>query len=471
VRAPPSNVAWRTVSDPGRRLPADALDELRAIVGDDHVLVDAERLVPMSTDWTGRFVGRAAAAVRPASTGEVAAVVGWARRRGAALMTQGGNTGLVGGATPLHGEVLVSTSRLNSVTVVDMASMQVTVGAGVTIEAVQQHAERAGLRYPIDFAARATATVGGSIATNAGGVNFVRFGGTREQLLGVEAVLGTGEVINDLRGLRKDNTGFHLASLLCGSEGTLAVVTGATLRLVPRPAAVLTALVGFDSAHSAIAAGHLWVARSTRIEALELMRADGVGLVCEQFALPTPLRAAAYLLVEVAGERDLDEELHELVECTDGVTGSAVAADESARRRLWRYREDHTLAINRLGPPLKFDITLPGAEMQPFVDSIASQVRGVDDEANTWIFGHLGDGNLHVNVHATTDAAGRIESLVFTEVSRRGGSISAEHGIGVAKRAFLHLRRSPAELAWMGRVRAAFDPDGVLNPHVLLPHE
>ncbi len=451
------------------RVAVSALRELVEVVGGDHVITDADQLAGYSVDWTGRFVGSAAAVVRPGAVDECAKVVAWARRHSIALVPQGGNTGLVGGSAPLAGEVVVSTSRLTAVGQVDPAARQVTLGAGCTLAAAQHVAAAHGLRVPVDLAARDSATVGGMVATNAGGLNYVRFGGMREQLVGVEAVLGNSSVISDLRGLGKDNTGYHLPGLLCGSEGTLGIVTAARIRLVAAPSHVTTALVAFDDVGAAIDAAQRWAAADDEIESLELMLDGGMQLVCEQFSLAPPFtdNHAAFVLVEAAGDAETEARLASTLG-DDGVA-VAVASETAQRQRLWRYRDEHTSAVNRLGPPLKLDVTAPPAELASFVTSIAELVHHAAPGSATWLFGHVGDGNIHVNVTGAGEHVHRVERAVLTEVAARGGSISAEHGIGIAKRPYLHLRRSSAEIEAMRAIKRALDPDGVMNPGALFP--
>jgi FAD/FMN-containing dehydrogenase len=440
-----------------------ALDELRGLVGGEHVLIDSEVTANHCRDWTGRFRGSTPAVVRPGTREQVKQVVVWARRHGVGLVPQGGNTGLVGGSVPRQHEVVVSLRRLDDLEL-DPLERQVTAGAGATLGEVQRLALRHGLRYPVDLAARDSATIGGTVATNAGGINFVRFGDTRAHLVGLSAVLGTGAVVDDLRRLQKDNTGYHLPSLLCGSEGTLAIITDVRLRLVRQPAHQVAALVGFDSVAEAISQGTAW-AGVPMIEALELMTADGVALVCEQLSISRPPLAwrAAYLLVEAAGERDVHHSLAGLV----GDRDSAVADDVRGRAALWRYRDEHTTAINRLGPPHKFDVTLPARQLSTFVDHVAEVVRELDPNAATWLFGHVGDGNIHVNVTGCEHPL--LDRSVLRYVASLGGSISAEHGIGVAKASYLALRHDEATIAAMRAVKSAFDPDDIMNPGVILP--
>jgi FAD/FMN-containing dehydrogenase len=445
------------------------LHELRSIVGAAHVLTDPSVTESYAVDWTGRFAGSTAAVVRPGSTEEVSAVVTWCAANGVAIVPQGGNTGLVGGSVPLDGEIVVSLRRLDSVSPVDDVAGQLTAGAGATIAGIQRAAREGGWDYGVDWGARDTATVGGSIATNAGGSKVARYGDTRAQLSGIEAVLGDGSVISHLDGLIKDNTGYHFPSLLCGSEGTLGIVTAARLRLVPRFGDRVVALLGFDSVDAALAACAQLRRTLPSLEAVELFFADGLSLVCETFGLPPPLSAAAaYLLVECADRVDPSDALASAVGHLDPVD-VAVATDAGRRADLWRYREAHTEAINQIGPPHKLDVTLPAGALAAFVDAVKLRVAAVEPAARVWLFGHAADGNLHVNVTGVAPDDERIDAAVLGLVAEMGGSISAEHGIGTAKKRWLHLNRSAAELEAMRAIKRALDPAGILNPNALLP--
>jgi FAD/FMN-containing dehydrogenase len=457
---------------PTTRLPAAVRAELQDVVGSSHLLVDPELTAGYAVDWTGRFRGTAAAVVRPGTTEEVAAVVRACGRAGIALVPQGGNTGLVGGAVPRHGEVVLSLSRLDRLGDVDAAASQVTAQAGVTLARLQGHAEAAGLAFGVDLAPRDSCTVGGMIATNAGGIHVVRYGTMRAQVAGIEAVLGDGSVVSHLAGLAKDNTGYDLAGLLTGSEGTLAVVTAARLRLVPRLEHRVTAGLGLAGVAEAVAAVTVLRARLDGLEAVELVLEDGVRLVADQLGVRTPdaLQAPAALIVEVGGHDDPVEELATAVSELELVTEPVVAVTADQRRRLWEVRESFAEAINRLGPPIKLDVSVPLARMAAFVAALADVVPS---ELGVVVFGHLGDGNLHVNVTGVEPGddtlATAVERTVLEAVVAEGGSISAEHGIGTAKAAYLHLCRSPAEIAAFRALKSALDPRGILNPHVLLP--
>ncbi|MCU1498698.1 MAG: D-lactate dehydrogenase (cytochrome) [Acidimicrobiales bacterium] len=447
------------------------LAELTSTLGGGRVVTDPEVMATHAVDWTGRFAGAPPAVLRPHYSDEVGLLVAAAARHGVALVPQGGNTGLVGGATPCDGEVVVDLRHLAAVTDVDPIGGQLTAGAGVTIAAVQAAARAIGWAYGVDWAARDTATVGGSVATDAGGLRFVRHGSTRRQLLGVEAVLGTGATVRHLPAVEKDNTGYDLAALLCGSEGTLGLVTAARLRLVPPPGPAATALVGFSSTGQAVEAASVLRRSLPGLEAVELMLAAGIALVREVAGLAAPLASEApvVLLVEATDHDAPEARLAGAVAGLGGVLDAAVAVDGIRRAQLWRYREDHTAAISRLGPPHKFDVTLPATALAAFIDAAPAMVAAVAPLARTWCFGHAADGNVHVNVTGLAPDDEVVADAVLHRVADLGGSISAEHGIGRAKRRWLHLARTPAEVAAMRSIKSALDPAGICNPGVLFP--
>ncbi len=444
-------------------------DEAVSIVGPEHVLRDADVVAGYTVDWTGRFSGSSPGVLRPGSTEQVAALVELCRRHGVALALQGGATSLSGGTVPLEGEVVCSLVRLWDLEV-DALSGQASAGAGVRIEALQAAAERAGWAYGVDLASRASATVGGTVATNAGGIRVLRHGDTRAQLLGVSAVLGSGETVSHMSGLVKDNTGYHLPSLLCGSEGTLGVLTEARLRLVRRSPERVVALLALRDAHAAIEAASDLRRGLASLSAVELFFAPGLALVRGHTGLPDPFERphGAYLLVEASADDDPTTELSEAVDALGGVEEVAVALDATRAGELWRYREAHTEAINRRGTPHKLDVAVPMGAIAQFVDRVPGVVRDVAPGAEVWLFGHAADGNVHVNVTGVAPEDDALDAAVFELASGLGGSVSAEHGIGIAKRKWLHLSRSPAELAVFGAIKSALDPDGVLNPSVLL---
>jgi FAD/FMN-containing dehydrogenase len=443
------------------------VEALTAVVGVAHVLTEPDMMAGFEVDWTRRWRGRARAVVRPGSTSEVVSCLRCCADAGVAVVPQGGNTGLVGGGVPRGGEVVVSLTRLGGLGDVDPVAAQVSAGAGVTLARLQAHVGAAGLCFGVDLAARDSATVGGMVATNAGGLHVLRYGSMRAQVLGIEAVLADGSVVRRMDGLVKDNTGYDVAGLLCGSEGTLAVVTEVRLRLVPAWPHRVTALVGVSGLTAAL--DLLVRLRSVPgLEAVEVMFADGVELVRTHAGLGSPPTGPApcQLVVECADAEDPTERLG-LALAGPGVASTAVAADPVGRARLWAWRERHTEAVNALGVPHKLDVTLPLGRLAEFEAAVRPAVAGVSADAVVVMWGHLGDGNLHVNVVGPPADEEGVDDAVLRLAAAHGGSISAEHGIGVAKRRWLGLTRAPADVAAMRAIKQALDPAGILNPGVL----
>jgi FAD/FMN-containing dehydrogenase len=448
----------------------DLVIALQRVVGDAHVLADASVMASYESDWTGRFHGRARCVVRPGTTTDVADVVRTCADAGGAICVQGGNTGLVGGSVPVDGAVLVSLLRLRDIEPVDVVAGQVTVGAGATLTAVQQAARAMGLDVGVDFAARDSCTVGGMVATNAGGERVLRYGTMRAQVVGIEAVMADGAVISRLAGLPKDNTGYDLVSLLAGSEGTLGVITRLRLRLVPLLAARAVALVAVAGTADAVELVTALRALSS-LEAAELFYADGLTLVREHTGLPAPFATThpAYLLVECAGRADPTEELLRALEAVgEVVVDATVASDARGRQALWAYRESHTESISAAGVPVKLDVAVPLASFADACAALPGAVAAIAPHARTILFGHVNEGNLHVNVLDALERDDAVTEAVLRLVASYGGSISAEHGVGRAKRAWLPLSRSPEEIAAMRAIKTALDPAGSLNPGVLL---
>jgi FAD/FMN-containing dehydrogenase len=448
------------------------IDALRGVVGDAHVLVDPELRAGYETDWTGRFSGSACCVVRPAATGEVVGVLGACERAGVGVVAQGGNTGLVGGGVPRAGEVLLSTRRLDRVGTVDRANGEVVVGAGTPLVAVRDVARAAGWDVGVDLASRDAATIGGMVATNAGGEHVARYGPMRHQVVGVEAVLADGRVVGRVPALRKDNTGYAWGAVLAGSEGTLAVITAVHLALVPLLQDRCVALVALDGVAAAVALAGAVRAELESVLAVEVMLADGLRRVCAHTGLAPPFGREwpVVLLVELGSTHDVEGDavrLGALLDASDAVRDSAVATDEPGRRKLWEYRDRHAEAINAAGVPHKLDVTLPHDRLAEFAAVVGSEVGALAPRAEVVLFGHLGDGNLHVNVLGLAPDDARVDHAVLGLVASMGGSISAEHGIGVAKRADLLLSRSAGDVAAMWDVKRALDPSGLLNPGVL----
>ena len=429
-------------------------------------------LSAQATDWTGRWVGLSPAVVAPANVDEICSILRICANSGVGVVPQGGNTGLVGGGVP-YGEVVLDLRRLDAVEV-DASAGQVRAGAGATVAAVQAAARGVGLRYGVDLASRESATVGGTIATNAAGLRAVRLGDTRAQLIDVEAVLSTGTVLARRSGLTRDNSGYDLPRWLCGSEGTLAVVTAARLRLLPDPADRATALLAFADVATAVDAATA-LRRSSAVEVLELMLAAGVRLVCDQHGLPAPfpIEHPVLLLVEATADAGARALLGGLVEALPGVADAAVGVDAADVRRLWAYRDLHTESVGRVGLPHKLDVALPLPAFAAFVEQVQVVLAQRWPAAVPWLWGHVGEGNLHLNVTGIDPGdpeSSDLDDVVLRMVAEAGGSISAEHGIGRAKQRWLPLVRSTEELALWRAVKQTFDPTGTLNPGVLLPN-
>ena len=458
----------------------EIVDALSAIVGGGHVIVDADQRATYETDWTGRYGATCVAVVRPGSTAEVADVLRMCDDQRISVVTQAGNTGLVGGGVPRpggadrHPTIVLSMRRFAAISVVDTSTMQMTVGAGVTIADWQRAARDAGLDTPIDFAARDSATVGGAIATNAGGSRVVRFGTMRQQVVGIEAVLADGTVVGSLAGLPKETVGVHWPSLLAGSEGTLAVITAARLRLVPgfdHVTTMLAAIDGIDEARAVLSAVRR---RLGSLDSIEVMWPEAIELVSAHLGVAAPIDVAhsgLAVLVECADHVDPTTDLHEAIADVAGVTATAVATGGARRQQLLAFRDRVTEAIAAAAsasgtPTYKLDVAVPVGSIEQVLDAAR---RAADAQGARLIpFGHLAEGNLHLNFLGAADP-GALADAVLPLVAELGGTISAEHGIGVAKTEWLHLVRSPGELEAVGAIKRALDPAGILNPGVLDP--
>ena len=446
--------------------------QLEAIVGPDHVLTEAGLRATFETDWTRRWRGSALAVVRPGSTEEVAAVLRLLDAAGLPVVAQGGNTGMVGGSVPRGGEVVLSLTRLRELGPVDEAG-EVTVGAGATLASVQAHVRPHGWDVSVDLGARDSATIGGMVATNAGGIRVVRNGPMRAQVRGLEAVLADGTVVRRLPGMIKDNTGLHLPSLLCGSEGTLAVITRVHLGLVPILPRSVVALAGVGSVGEAVAVAVRLRRRLPTLVAAEAFTADGLELVVKHAGLAAPFatRHPAYLLVECAGQADPLPELAAALEAETALADVAVGEDEATRRRLWLLRERLTESISAAGIPHKLDVAVPVARVGELAERAPQVVAETAPTAWVVLYGHVLDGNLHINVLGLDADDEAADDAVLRLAIDLGGTISAEHGIGVAKTAWLEADRGPADVAAMRAIKRALDPNGILNPGVLLPSE
>ncbi|WP_421885079.1 FAD-binding oxidoreductase [Methylibium sp.] len=466
---------------------ASLLDALRSTLGPAQVLTDGDRSA-WEIDWRKRYHGKALAVVRPGSTGEVAAVVRACGAHGASLVPQGGNTGLVGGGVPDASgrQVLLSLARLNRVRAIDTANSTMTVEAGCVLQAVQEAAAAQGLLFPLSLAAEGSCTIGGNLATNAGGTQVLRYGNARELCLGLEVVTATGEIWDGLSGLRKDNTGYDLRDLFIGSEGTLGVITAATLKLHPQPAARCTALAACATLADCVALLQRAQARlGAGLTGFEVMGRFALSLVEKHFpALPRPLAPSPWTVLleqsdteDEAHARTLFEGLLESALEAGTIVDAAVAESVQQSRQLWHLRESIPLAQAEEGLNIKHDIALPVSRIPDFVAATDAQLQAAVPGVRLVNFGHLGDGNLHYNVQAPegVDAASflrerepAVNRIVYDAVQAHGGSISAEHGIGALKREELLHYKSPVALALMRSIKQALDPQGLMNPGRLL---
>jgi FAD/FMN-containing dehydrogenase len=463
------------------------LDDLRAAVGPSQVLTEGD-LSAYELDWRKRYRGKALAVVRPGNTAEVAAVVRACARHGVSLVPQGGNTGLVGASVPDDSgrQVLLSTQRLQRIREIDTANLTMTVEAGCVLQTVQEAAAAQDLLFPLSLAAEGSCTIGGNLATNAGGTQVLRYGNARELCLGLEVVTADGEIWDGLSGLRKDNTGYDLRDLYIGSEGTLGLITAATLRLYPRPAARMTALAALPSMDAAVALLQRAQARlAASLTGFEVMNQFSLDLVRKHFPqLPQPLPPSPWTVLMEASDHESEAHARALFEALleqafeDGViTDAAVAESLEQSKALWHLRESIPLAQAEEGLNIKHDISVPVSRIPAFVASTDAALEAHLPGVRLVDFGHLGDGNLHYNVQAPAGVPGAsflaeheasVNRIVYDAVMAHGGSISAEHGVGVLKREELAQRKSPVALGLMRSIKQALDPHGRFNPGRLL---
>jgi FAD/FMN-containing dehydrogenase len=462
---------------------AMVLDALARVVGEPNVATARAELEPALVDCRGRFHGEARAIVRPATTDEVAALVRICARARIPIVAQGGNTSMCGGATPdASGQAIVlSLSRLRAIRDVDAPNATMTVEAGVTLHDAQRAAEHAGLFFPLSLASEGTCTIGGNLSTNAGGTAVLRYGNARDLVLGIEAVLADGRVFHGLRGLRKNNTGYDLKQLFIGSEGTLAIVTAAVLKLFPAPRTRVTAFAAMATLDDAVALLHaLQQAVGDRLTGFELLSKAALD-VSRRHApeLPDPLPGHPWYALLQMDDSSADVPLRDMAETALGraaeqtiVADATIAQSQEQANRLWALRENVSEAQRREGPNIKHDISLPISAIPQFCRDTAAALDAALAGIRLFVFGHLGDGNLHYNVaappgddaRAFLDKTPAINRIVHDRVVALGGSISAEHGIGQLKRDELAHYADPLDLELMRRIKSALDPDGILNP-------
>jgi FAD/FMN-containing dehydrogenase len=468
---------------------APLLSAIRAVVGDHGLLTDPADTAAYSEDWRRLYQGRTQAVIRPATAQETAAVVRLCAEAGVPIVPQGGNTSMVGGAVPAAdgSELVLSTSRLNHVRAIDPVDLTMTLEAGVTLKAAQIAAAEAGCLLPLSISSEGSAQIGGVLAANAGGNNTVRYGNARDLVLGLEVVLADGTIWNGLRRLRKDNTGYCLRQLFVGSEGTLGIITAAVLKLAPRPREIVVAFCAVPSPEAALDLfARVQAHDAAAISAFELMSGLGTAFVLKHIqgaTLPLSEPAPFYVLVELAtprtdaGLRDALEQLLEDALGDNVITDAAIAESEAQRAAIWRLREEHSEAQKREGASVKNDVSVPVSKVPLFIRQATEACLQLIPGIRAVPFGHMGDGNIHFNLEQPegTDPAWFLaqDHLIMdtvNEVVRAfDGSFSAEHGIGKLKPYMMPDWRGGAELSMMQRIKAALDPQGILNPGKVLP--
>jgi FAD/FMN-containing dehydrogenases len=470
----------------------DIIARFEALLGPKGVVTDADDIAPWVSDWRGRYHGAALAILQPESTAEVAAAVTLAAQLNVALVPQGGNTSMVGGATPpADGSALIlSLRRMNRIRTLSPQDNIAVCDAGVILSNLHDAAQEAGRRFPLSLGAKGSATIGGLVSTNAGGTQVLRHGTMRVLVEGIEAVLPDGSVFDGLDALKKDNRGYDIKQLLIGAEGTLGIVTAAALRLVPAIAARAVGWVGVASPSDALALLRLIEARlGDSVEGFEVIADDGLGHVLSHIPgtrCPIETRTPWHVLIEIDHGDISDPGPAERLETALALAleqgmavDAAIAANEAQADAFWRIRESLSESEKAQGPALQYDISVPVARMPAFMIDAAAAAEQVFPGTTASSFGHLGDGNVHFHVRApkgTSDgpawiaAEGQaINAFVHDAVVAAGGSISAEHGIGQMKRAELGRLSSPARLHALRAIKAAFDPQGIMNPDKLIP--
>jgi D-lactate dehydrogenase (cytochrome) len=470
--------------------PPEAIDpallaRFAAIVGEKYAITDRQAQAPYLVEMRDMFQGRTPMVLRPASVAEVSQILQLANETATPLVPQGGNTGLVGGQIPFNDEIVLSLTRLNRIREVDPTSNTITCEAGVTLQHAREAAAAVDRLYPQLLPSEGTCTIGGNLATNAGGTAALAYGIARAHVLGIEVVLADGRILNDLNKLKKDNTGYDLKNLFIGAEGTLGVITAAVLRLVPRPRAVETAFAGLASPQAALALLDIATQNSARdVTSFELMPRSGIELVVRHAAgcrdpLGTP--HPWYVLIELSSQRQsgLREVMEDIL--AQGlqrgfVTDATIADSLEQAKAFWRIREMFGEAQRHAGGSIKHDVSVPVAAVPAFLEEAAAAVAAVIPGARPMPFGHLGDGNIHFNVTQPVGADKadylkrwhEVNAAVFAVVKKYGGSISAEHGVGVLKRDLLPSVKDPVALDLMRGLKRLLDPKNILNPGKVL---
>jgi len=459
----------------------ETIARLKGAVGPNGFSDDPAEIAPHLEEWRSKYRGSSSLLLRPSMTEQVSAILAICNETRVPIVPQGGNTGLVGGQIPFHGEVLLSLSRMNRVRHVDAEGMSMVAEAGAILADVQRAADDAGCLFPLSLAAEGSCTIGGNISTNAGGVNVLRYGNMRELVLGLEVVLADGRVLDLMRALRKDNTGYDLKQLFIGAEGTLGVVTAAVLKLFPKPQERVTVFAAVENPKMALALlSRLQDATGGLVSAFEIMPCIGLEFVLAHIPQTSdPLSAPSpwYVLIEATSAAHFD--LQTIVERSlEGMVDDAViASSEAQRENLWRLRESMSEAQKKEGGSIKHDVSVPVASVSEFLEVATRAVLEHIPDARPVPFGHVGDGNIHFNISVPKGGDSQaflarwdeIARIVHDIVHRFSGSISAEHGIGVMKRNEIARYKSAAEIETMRAIKRSLDPNNILNPGKVLP--
>ena len=462
------------------------LNELEAILGKNYVLTSEGDTTPYLTDWRKRYTGKALAVLLPSNTQEVAAIVKACAKANIAIVPQGGHTGFCGGATPdVSGkQVVLNLKRMNQVREIDASNQTISMEAGCILQAVQERAVSEGFLFPLSLGAEGSCMIGGNLATNAGGTNVLRYGNTRDLCLGLEVVTAQGEIWNGLKGLRKDNTGYDLRDLFIGSEGTLGIITAAVMKLYPLPISQWTTLVATQDISSTIALLNLFQKRATSLlTGFEMMTQESLALNGKHFPKMTnPLQnnPPFTVLIELS-DHESEEHVRQLLEsileeALEGgmISDAIIAANLSQANSFWHMREHITLAQAAEGANLKHDITVPLSALKSFIQETDRLIRSKYPGVRIINFGHLGDGNLHYNIAPPEGVDAQafnlanekpVHELVYDQVERCGGSISAEHGVGQLKLEGLRAHKGAVAHDLMKTLKRALDPQNILNPH------
>lgn len=463
----------------------ELIQQFQQVVGADHVITASADLEPYLIDWRKRYRGQAIAAIRPESTEEVSKIVKICAAHHIAIVPQGGNTGMCGGATPNPEgrQIVISLQRMNRVRSVDTSNQTITVEAGVVLQTLQEEATKANRCFPLSLGAEGSCMIGGNLSTNAGGTSVLRYGNTRELCLGLEVVLPNGEILNSLRGLRKDNTGYDLRDLFIGAEGSLGIITAAVMKLFPIPVAQWTALVATPSAEGAVELlNHFQAGASAQLTGFEMMSDESLALLKHYYpALASPLAGSNpyEVLVEISDYESSEHAMQLMESILQGALESGCASDAiiasniAQARKFWDMREHIPLAQADDGQNIKHDVSLPISAIPAFVTTCNKMLREKYPNIRIINYGHLGDGNLHYNVagpssaeteHFFTTYSKEIQALVYAEVEKLNGSISAEHGVGQQKVDYLEGHRGAVAYEVMRVVKQALDPHNLMNP-------